>query len=142
MQSNNDLPITSCISQQRLSHIWNVLSHNLKCGQYREFTNGCLIVSVFAAADEKIMKTASTYFRLKQNQQSQSNNNNNGCNEISPNNNQQGVDYMPPPRLSASSIPILQQHTLDDLKALAACLGENTGKWHVSHGQMMYNSVN
>ena len=89
MESNNDLPITSCISQQRLSHVWNVLCHNSKCGQYRVFTNGSLIVSVFAAVDEKIMKTASTYFRMKQNQQSL-NNNNNGCNEISPNNNLQG----------------------------------------------------
>ena len=43
------------------------------------------------------------------------------------------IDYMTLPRLSASSIPIQQKHTLDDLKALAACLGENTGKWRVIH---------
>ena len=122
MQSNKDISITCCVSQQRLSHVWNVLSHNLKCGQYRIFTNGSIIVSVFA--DEKIMKTATTFFRIRNNQQSSSNDNN--SNEIILDN-KQSIDYIQPPRLSASSIPILQQHSLEDLKALASCLGENTG---------------
>ena len=50
MPSNSDLPVTSCISQQRLSHVWNILTYTLKYGQCRVFTiNGFIVVFLLVA---------------------------------------------------------------------------------------------
>ena len=89
--------------------LWSVISQDLKYGDYRTYTNGNIIVTVFV--DEDIMKTTSTEFIVKQHI------------KYSKRPSTKLLEVEVTPLMSKKDASLLENFTLEGLQALAGKLG-------------------
>ncbi|MGI0093607.1 MAG: hypothetical protein ACREA8_05840, partial [Nitrosotalea sp.] len=99
--------------------LWNIFGHDLHFGEYCSFFNDKMVLTVFA--DDSVVKTASTHFKVKNVDSSIQH-----ANQLLPTN------IVPPPfQLSEDAAKILATLPHEDLKKLAANIGKSTGMSHL-----------
>lgn len=111
MEKNSKLALTFAIQENQQSHIWDVFAHDLQQQQYRMFTNGKIILSVYK--DASLVRTASTCFTAKPPR-------------TEPPTILQQIRL--PPRLSEAAMEKLRDFSLLDLQSLAYAVGESKSK--------------
>jgi len=109
MMSNKVYDFTFAVTDDQPSDLWNVLSHNLMHREFRTFTNGSIIATIFN--DAALVRTISTHFII-------------GEKEIRNRINSSLAATKLPPRLNQSEFDLLKTFSLDNLKNLAKDLGE------------------
>lgn len=112
VEFNKDFPVVGSLKTNQVPYI-DLFSYNLKHKEFRTFTNGNVILTVFA--DDEVVRTVTNSFHI-----------------VSPKETDLVQLSIPssipfsPTRLSEDALINLQQWSLRDLKSLAHAIGEST----------------
>jgi len=115
LYSHPQYNLTFSVKEAQDSNLFSIFSYELPEHHYRTFQKGHVILTVFA--DVSLVRTASTCFNAS----------------LPPPTTIQSISPSPleitqlPPRLSVEAIQVLEQLSVDDLRALASTIGEAKG---------------
>ena len=115
LYSHPQYNLTFSVKEAQDSNLFSIFSYELPEHHYHTFQKGHAILTVFA--DVSLVRTASTCFNAS----------------LPPPTTIQSISPSPleitqlPPRLSVEAIQVLEQLSVDDLRALASTIGEAKG---------------
>lgn len=112
MISNKGYDMTFAVTNDQPTTLWHVLSHDLIYGEYRTFTNGVIVVTIFN--DAALVRTISTHFTVADKLIRNRINSSLAATKL-------------PPRLNTSDFEIIKTLSLEGLKNLSKDLGESVG---------------
>lgn len=112
IESNCNLNITSAMKADQPKHLWNVLSAKLHYRQFRCFTNGKVVATIFS--DHNEVRNITTCFRVTEEIISNDANSNLALSRLHP-------------RIMEEEVSILTNLTLSSLKNISKAMGESTG---------------
>ncbi|MGH2612279.1 MAG: hypothetical protein ACRDFB_04440 [Rhabdochlamydiaceae bacterium] len=120
MEFNKSIPLTFSMPDTQGSGMWKLFGHSLKFKEYRTFTNGKIMITVFH--DDGIVKTASTCFSIV-----------NASAHITTSKQALQTNIQEPKlKLSMEGIEILNTLPHEDLKKLASALGYSSSNFFYS----------
>jgi hypothetical protein len=116
MECHKSLSLTFALSPAQADGLWQLFGHGLEFKQYRTFSNGKIIVTLFK--DAALVVTASTAFKFT----------NENPTVLTPFQALETNTSDPTIQLSESDIKLLLNVSLDGLKKIASMSGFSTGK--------------